>query len=349
MMGSSNKLHSLEILRAIAAVAVVLFHTSRHYSIKGATFLGGWFDAGFFGVDIFFVLSGFVIYYTSYSKIGASAAAFPFFVKRLLRIYPAYWLLLFAPMGVLFLMAPQFLPYAQPFTDGSWVRSFFLLFGHPELTQISWTLSFEMYLYTLFALVIWKPQLKWLGFGIAFLSLLQLGFNVFADFPYLKRFYFSTLNVEFLLGVVAAYMVAHHKEVISRNWTWFFLLFGIAGILYSASIPVSVPYLNGYRVLFFGLPAALLIWSLVQLEVTGALKLQWPIWILVGNASYALYLIHSPLVSAGVQVQKHFPFLSSQVFSVLVCLLIIVVAVFLHKKVEWSFYKYLNQKFIDVK
>lgn len=348
-MGEGKKLHSLEILRAVAAVAVVLFHTSRHYSIKGSSFLGGVFDAGFFGVDIFFVLSGFVIYYTSHSKIGAPAAAFPFFIKRLLRIYPAYWLLLFLPMAALFFVAPQLLPYAKPFTDGSWISSLLLLFGHPELTQISWTLSFEMYFYTLFTLVIWKPQLKWLGMVIVFMSLLQLGFNVFDEVPYLKRFYFSTLNLEFFLGVTAAYLVAHHKQQIGKPWAWTFLVLGLSGMLYSASIPVSIPYLNGYRVLFFGLPAALMIWSLVHLEIAGALKLHWPRWILVGNASYALYLIHSPLVSAGVHVQKYFPYLPAQLQSVLVCLVIIVFAVQLHKKLEWPLYRLLNRKVGDVK
>ena len=72
-------LSSIQVLRGIAAVMVVMFH-------------GLGFQIGSSGVDIFFVISGFIMFHTNRNAFGLTGAAILFFKRRLLRIAPLYWL-----------------------------------------------------------------------------------------------------------------------------------------------------------------------------------------------------------------------------------------------------------------
>jgi peptidoglycan/LPS O-acetylase OafA/YrhL len=139
------------------------------------------------------------------------------------------------------------------------------------------------------------------------------------------------------MGIAAAHAVLFFKQRIAIGWVWLGLVLGLFGIIWSASAPVSIPNLNGYRVLFFGIPAALLVWSLTHLELANRLHLNWKTGVLVGNASYALYLIHSPLVSAGYRFKP--TFFDPQIWTLSVAIAIVLLAVVLHKKVEWPLYR----------
>ena len=153
-----NPLISIQILRAVAAWLVVyshfmqLFPTSHLVNNGWAKY--GWL--GHFGVDLFFVISGFIMFHSLASR---KYSAKEFFVKRLIRIVPAYWFFTF-------LMTLFFLLYSKEFSYTGWswdslLASLFFIasknpsgIGYFPLLTVGWTLSYEMFFYALLSLCI---------------------------------------------------------------------------------------------------------------------------------------------------------------------------------------------------
>lgn len=128
-------LANLQLLRALAAIAVVVFH----FGLMPPTSLQ--FTAGAAGVDLFFVLSGFIIAYSS------SRDARHFLARRLIRIIPAYW--------IATILAALFTLQAMAWHDASaWlIQSLFYLpgpQGRPALIFVAWTLVYELAFYVIY-------------------------------------------------------------------------------------------------------------------------------------------------------------------------------------------------------
>ena len=156
-------LNSLQACRAVAAILVVLFHTSngifdvQHYF--GPKPFGLIFDFGFAGVDFFFVLSGFIMMHVHARNLGQPQAIGPYLWKRFSRIYPFYWIVLAAIVPVYFLM-----PHlgTRHESEPDVLLCSFLLFPHPQNYQVlgvAWSLVFEVFFYLLFGLCILHKRL----------------------------------------------------------------------------------------------------------------------------------------------------------------------------------------------
>ena len=163
-------------LRFAAALAVVVYHAGKHVAATGAD--PGWLfrageAVGFAGVDVFFVISGFIMFHTTRESAGAAAAA-EFLKRRVARIYSGYW--------PFFLFAALVFSRARPehFAESNLLTSF-LLWPMPlnqVLLDVSWTLSYEMYFYLLFTVLV---LLIALGLGAGRLApSLQRKFNFVA-------------------------------------------------------------------------------------------------------------------------------------------------------------------------
>jgi exopolysaccharide production protein ExoZ len=285
-----NKLYSLQYMRAIAAIGVVLVHASTTLEGReGARLL---FTPGSYGVDLFFVISGFVMFYTTAEK--AITPAF-FFLRRCIRILPIYYILttlgfalaLFAP-GLIkaFTAAPNdylrsllFVPYFNNFYQD--IR--------PEVQQ-GWTLNFEMFFYVVFALCLWlKPRIRtWVCAGV-FMALALIGILAAPAGVYAKT-YTNPIILEFVFGVIIAHMLMLHESRFAK-----FALVSLA----AACLAVACTFLPGisHRVLFAGVPAAAFVSLAILLEQRGRVP-YWPFFVLVGDASYSLYLFHTFVLSA---------------------------------------------------
>lgn len=343
-----KKYNLIQILRGFAAIFVMLYHASRHYQAHEISFLGGFFKYGFFGVDIFFVLSGFVIYYSSF-KYMENGDSFDFLKKRIIRIYPSFWLFLLIPLTIVFFVFPQFISDKSAFEFSNYVNVFFLLFNHPQISQISWTLSFELYFYLLFFLVILNKNFKYLVFLILISSLVNLlNIHLFPNL-YLQKYLFSPLLLEFFLGVLIAIILKKSKN---KNNVLFAFLFLIS-IVYYFTIPFlsdnNFIYISKHnRVINFGFASFLLILSLVLIEKFNAIKSS-KLLILVGDSSYVLYLIHSVILSFfdnQLILTKKMVLINNQITTLLVCGFIVFLSVFLHKYIEKPMLKYLNSIFL---
>jgi exopolysaccharide production protein ExoZ len=155
----ANKLAFIQFLRGIAALLVLLHHATIGgvgYRF-GQPFCYGLFKDGWAGVDFFFVLSGFIIVYIHSGDIGVHGKLKTFVLKRLVRIFPVYWIALLPLIPAVLLF-----PYLRPASSTDVlvvIKSFFLFPQSSPILSVSWTLSCELLFYSLFALLIYKWRL----------------------------------------------------------------------------------------------------------------------------------------------------------------------------------------------
>ena len=141
---------SVQFLRAVAALGVVVFHLQpfEQQFLPGPTIAPRWFALGDIGVDLFFVISGFIIVESTSNWFDRRHAG-QFLWRRLTRIYPIYWfynLLLLA----MFWLQPSVLSANRQAPD--LLASFLLTPPHGKtLLLISWTLMYEVEFYLIFA------------------------------------------------------------------------------------------------------------------------------------------------------------------------------------------------------
>lgn len=325
----------IQVLRAFAAIFVMLYHATRHYNIKGFSFLSNFFTTGFLGVDIFFVLSGFVIYFSSHSYFKNKDYG-SFITKRMIRIFPSFWLFLLLPLTLVFFFFPKYISLETAFEPLHYLKIFFLLFDHLTISQVTWTLSFELYFYLLFLLLIIHKNFKYLIFVILVFSLFNfLGILNFENF-YLKKYLFSPLLLEFFLGVLIAYLIPKINSPKPYLLTCCFLLSVV--LFYCSSYLEINQYIHlskHNRVLYFGIPSFFLIFSLLLFEKFNRVYINKKL-MLIGDSSYVLYLIHSIILSFANKLilENKFVVLNKSFSTILVCFIIIAMSVFLHTFIE---------------
>ncbi len=345
MVQQQNKnLHLIQVLRGVASLLVVLRHvTANSILVFKQDFFFNFFSFGGSGVDIFFVLSGFIITYTSIAGISQVSNLLPFIRKRIVRIFPTYWITI-----TLFLAIQAALPsfYKTHFNfHFSNLLSTYLLFpGHFMVNGVSWTLTYELFFYFLFSFAFIIPNKK-LAFylGIIYSILIILvplsGYTAYNKNVWISLLYFP-MNVEFFMGVSIALFISKISARLSVP------LIIIGSLLFLAA---GIASNNGYqflpnvfnRVLFFGIPAFLIITGIVKLELSKKIAVH-NILLTLGGASYSLYLIHLPLVAAFVRIIAKFNVHNNIVIHIL--LLIMVVAICC---VSILFYKAIEQPVIN--
>lgn len=282
----------LQAGRAFAALAVVVHHAT----LSAKDFGGGmppWLerilDAGYFGVDFFFVLSGFIIFYTNRGRTEQPGWSRRYLETRALRIYLPY-----LPVGIAVGLAYSFLPaLSRSERSWDWLSSLTLLptSGDTALS-VAWTLRSELVFYAVF----------WLAFAIKRpLGLLGGWFLVVAAAAVFRwplaggmGYGFSILNLEFLFGIILAHVVAVDDRRLPSS-----VALLLSAACFGANVPLG-PAAGGHSALV-GLGFAFLLLVLIRGEQRGLLKI--PAWLLLlGNASYAIYLVHSPLISIAGRV-----------------------------------------------
>ncbi len=286
---------SVQYLRGLAVLLVVIFHLSSQISdTKGMPQLAALQS----GVDIFFVISGFVMVYST--DAGSRTTALDFFRKRIIRIVPLYWTMTLVMILVL-LVAPQ-LVRSTKLTPVYAIASFAFI-GHESpvfhgnylpLIGPGWTLNLEMLFYLCFTvgLVIGRsgPKVLWLtALPIAVLS--AVGF-------YLRPvgligFYTNPLMLEFVFGMFIALGFMRNQALESPKAAAFVTVFALLLLL----LPPSGELFD--RWFRFGVPAALLVGAALYTKVPS-----WSVGRIIGDASYSIYLSHPFVLSALSQIWK---------------------------------------------
>lgn len=278
---------SIQYARGIAALLVVHAHLHGFEVYRAA----GLPEYGGFGVDLFFVISGFVMWETGHGQSPASFA-----LKRLARVVPAYWFY----TSLLVLVAVVAPALASRVRFDVWALAGSYLFvpytnsqgqNNPILLQ-GWTLNFEMYFYLLFALTLFlRSRILRLGMLIVCLILPACLSSGAEHENALLSMVTSPVLGEFVLGMLLSSLSAKW-----RPGTVLALAIATLGatLLLGAGLFDAQP---SVRSLQFGVPAAVLLYGLIGLE---PLLRKHPSATLkeLGDASYSLYLCHPFFLSA---------------------------------------------------
>lgn len=312
-------IYSIQILRGLAAFAVVLIHSEAlMYDYYGVLSMKlhevQIFDDARSGVDLFFVISGFIMTY-NYLKKGTSWS--DFIVNRIIRIVPLYWLLSIS-LYLLFLFVPALFSNLRLEFEQLIYSLFFMPNENSPVIKIGWTLNYEMFFYLLFSLVFFLPkkadvQFVWLILALLVLSGLMIDSeNIF--FTHAT----SPLLTEFLIGSILAHM--YFEKQLKTVLGYVIAAVGL--------ILVIVP-LPGGRVIDWGLGCALLFWGCLVLPLKDqvfenrfAKALIW-----LGDISFSLYLVHDFVLPAvgkvwfRVGLNDNFPMLTLPLLTILASVL----------------------------
>lgn len=291
---ATRTLFSVQYARGLAAVSVLLFHALRDGGVT--SYPEGVLQAG---VDVFFVISGFIMWVTTHrSSIGPKA----FLGKRIRRIVPLYWL--FTAIAISIAVVAPALGKSTGVRHA--VASFLFLPAVNPVTHIAepvlapgWTLNHEMLFYLIFALALTfspKPRLVaviGLNTGMALIGALTHG-------PLLLSFYMNPIILEFVLGVIVGWMY-------TSGYT---LPRPASAVLIATSVFVMVACAAAWgqtvllRVAVWGIPAAVILIALALAENAKPVT-QRRSWQFLGDASYSVYIVHGVVLAALLSMVNH--------------------------------------------
>lgn len=284
----SGKLVYLEMGRALAAFIVVLHHADQataHFSDEARIRLFMW---GQYGVDFFFVLSGFIIFHAHRTGAMGLSQARLYAFKRVVRIYVPYLPVALAYMALLLVF--QHGPLSER-TWGVWSTLTLFPMDKKSTLSVAWTLTYEMIFYSFFLMAFLSRRVLYAASGLwcGYLLLVMLGGLEVSVHP-LAMALSNPIILEFFCGALAA--MALYK--VPARMTGFIFALGMLGL-----VVVALTW-TGQRV-YLGPPLALIVLATAKLPYKAPNALSEGL-IFLGAASYAIYLVHSPLISIVAEV-----------------------------------------------
>ncbi|MCH9813298.1 MAG: acyltransferase [Epsilonproteobacteria bacterium] len=298
---------SIQYLRAIAAFFVLLSHISeKNMEMFSDSFLSFWYEGGAFGVDIFFIVSGFIMTYTTQHMHQKKGAFTLFIKKRIIRIIPLYWFFTFIALTI-YIVMPEKVNSSEN-VETVLLQSFFLLpvqANEVYLLNVGWTLRSEFIFYFIFSLGLLFSKSRGLIL-VSFILTLLLIFSSLLDMhtfhPYVSNFVHN-LFFEFCLGILLFYITQKMKSISIPVS----LLVIVIGFTLFYLIHADIIELTGLRGLDSGLSAFLICFGFVSLEKM-LLKKPITLFVALGDASYSTYLLHPFILSAFMIIQHKIPF-----------------------------------------
>ena len=296
------QIQSVQALRGIAALLVVIFHANLlHLAVPGEMSgkFGALWEQGYAGVDVFFVISGFIMVFVTRVTAPSAKTALRFAYARVTRIYPLWWVFALAMIGCYFIQYGQAAAPKRAAGDAilPYLLKSFLLIPQSDVPVlgVGWTLIHEIFFYGLFAVTLFLPRrflkfflLAWAAL-IAAVSLKKLPPDFAATYWHLLTF---PLNMEFILGACVGLAYLRGR----LPWARLALFIGIICFLYglAAGVTQKPGLFLWQRVLAYGLPSAAILYGFVSLERSGQIRMPGELSHL-GDWSYSLYLSH-PIV-----------------------------------------------------
>jgi exopolysaccharide production protein ExoZ len=305
----ATKIDAVQALRAMAALSIAVLHVLNDaISLDPSGQVARWHAAlpWAAGVDLFFVISGFVMVYASTKLFGHRGSPGQFMARRLIRIVPLYW-----AATTLFLLIAMAAPSTVSEGAGSMtdiaMSYAFLPARRPggsiqPIYSLGWTLNYEMFFYAVFAACIWQPRRR----AIALVSLL-LGaaialHRLVPEHAAALVFWTDPIVAEFLFGMAIA-VIASANVTLSTPVR--------VGLVTGALALLTAGDLSDIRnsePITTGIPMAMLLAGTAlgrQVRMPRALTL-------LGDASYALYLVH-PFAMRPVGLLWHHLYLSGPI------------------------------------
>ncbi|KAA5935116.1 acyltransferase [Pantoea sp. Bo_2] len=308
MPENTNKLESIQALRGLAAMLVVMFHFRTDLALT-FPIADRIFRYGSIGVDLFFMISGFIAYYVTHNENNGLKSSHEFMIKRLCRILPPYIIATLFVAGKsweawqITLQSFLFLP-----RDVSQIAPYF---GYAKL-NVGWTLNYEFVFYSLCALSLLFKRTKFIALTIAITFLVAVPYHLsgqygeLASINYGYRGYLATatngMMLEFLAGILAAHL-SLNKTLIRSKYTWRVAI--VISVSYFIYVVAGLSSSLGNGRYGFASASFFLLLSLTGYEARFGLKP--PVFLTaIGTISFSVYLMHKRGMS--VAIKTVYPF-----------------------------------------
>lgn len=276
-----NRISVVEVMRALAAISVALFHFCNQLHSAGARWVANY---GWLGVDVFFVISGFVIPWSLYNR-GYRLHEFPsFMIRRFVRLEPAYLVSVAAVIVLLHAsnMVPQFRGPPPNYSLPQLASHLFYiapLVRYQWLNPVYWSLSYELVFYITvgltFSYIIRKEVIVTIIFATGALILSFAIFNMI-----------DVHILEFLVGALVMRLLASDTKAV-ENGVWLLaslvFVFGVGGVPTGVAVSLAASGIVLLRSVEFG---------------------RWAVFF--GGISYSLYLVHVPIGGRIVNLAMRF-------------------------------------------
>ncbi|HIF9158871.1 TPA: acyltransferase family protein [Photobacterium damselae] len=300
-----NRITNIQYLRALAVISVLLYHIKAvNLKYFPSIEMGEYFSNGSGGVDLFFVISGFIISYIGREYKPSLNVALKFLIKRFVRIYPVYWFYSLVVL-VIYLLYPSMVNSSQG-GQVNIIDSFLLLPNDIlPLLMVGWSLSYEVYFYFLFFVLIltlpWSIH-RYFYFFYVIVILLNI---YFSRINYTEGFLLNPFMIDFVLGTFCSNI---YNDKINNSWRTSSFILPLVTVFFIVLLFYSFNYKlddsNFIRIIYFGLPS----FALVMMALFFKLKndLFTKSYVLnffekIGDWSYSIYLSHI-LVINGIAI-----------------------------------------------
>ncbi len=351
-----SRIYSLQVMRFVAA-SMVLFGHAQHET--GSLHIAGAFEPATLvrwgsGVDVFFVISGFIMYFLAHENFARKGYSAEFIIRRLIRIAPLYWVFTTLLIAAILVVGDRMANVSLSIPH---IVASYLFFPWPHsngqiepLLSLGWTLNYEMLFYVLLSIALLFPRKLGLA-GLALLFLVGVGLHfVIPDSWFALHYWTAPIILEFLLGIGLAHLYLSGFRL-SLPANIFVLLIGIALLVYMGGTePLgkdSRLLWGDLRIVWGGLPAIFLCAGVIFLEERLARLSVTKRLATLGDASYSLYLSHPFTVNVVAIVwQKVIRWDTPWLFIFVSCFTAIAVSVGIYFLFEKPVLRYLHKRFM---
>jgi exopolysaccharide production protein ExoZ len=335
-----RKIPSIQVLRAVAALMVLGVHIAGEVQFSTSTEVPRWMGIGSAGVDLFFVVSGFVMVHASRELFGQKDARGAFIIRRLARIAPLYWLV----SGVLLFHAVwryDSTAMAAANLSPAQIAASFLFVPWPRpsgefepLLAVGWTLNYEMFFYIVLAATLALPRRTAVTAAAIILVVAMTIAGATSGWP-------APIATEFIFGMAIA--LAAEEVKLSRGAATTLMTAGAIAFIASAELSSH----SEWRFAVWGIPAACIVAGAAMHRFDLSARI-WSPALLLGEASYALYLVHPFMslprlitqrtlgVAAGIWDSHPFA------YSILLAAVVLPIAVAVHLVIERPITRFLS-------
>jgi peptidoglycan/LPS O-acetylase OafA/YrhL len=287
-----NRLFGLDVLRTLCAFYVIFYH----YFFRSVA-MGDYndklyesniyFSYGWIGVQLFFTISGFVIYYSC-----KEANISKFLVSRILRLYPAYWISILVTLIFMFVFHPDWWTIS-PFhmlINFSMLQTFL---GIKNIDGAYWTLAYELIFYFWMAIFIYFKKVEFIKIFLFLSTLLYIFTSIFEIYDFLgilNKILLLRYSAYFLVGI---YLYEHSRGSFRNFLQTLVCIISIALELYTKTVDISVrseevlyPVISWFHYLVF-----ILIFIFI-IKFNHVSEKYQRLFVIIGSLSYPIYLIH---------------------------------------------------------
>ena len=296
------RLPALDLLRFFAALMVLLYHytasgvgntnfPNRYNLIASTELLPGWSNVthfGFMGVNLFFLISGFIIFASASGR-----TALDFAVYRWIRLFPTYWVSILFTLAMLWFFLGASLE-ASAFDVAANLTMVQSYLGVTHLDPVYWTLLVELHFYILIGLALLTRQLSAYRFWLSLWLLSAIGYRLVGQPFFLKYLIAPDYSAYFIAGMTLCALRTSRRD----PWAWLVLLgsFALACsylpeqiAFYNFGISTGLDWLAGSLLLALGFAAL----TAISLGYWNPANRPWIL--LLGSLTYPLYLVHHQL------------------------------------------------------